>query len=57
MHITRTILKIALKSWTKLSDDRLLNLLASDAPPPESPYKCKKVETNSTQAQKKLLFL
>jgi len=27
-------------------------LLASDAPPPESPYKCKKVETNSTQAHR-----
>jgi len=29
-------MKIALKRWTKQSDDRLLNLLASEAPPPES---------------------
>jgi hypothetical protein len=28
-------MKIALKRWTKQSDDRLLNLLASEAPPPE----------------------
>lgn len=35
-QITCTIMKIALRSCTKQSDDRLLNLLARDAPPPES---------------------
>lgn len=34
--ITRTIMKIALKSLTKLSDERLLNLLAREAPVPAS---------------------
>lgn len=34
-QITCTIMKIALRSCTKQSDDRLLNLLARDAPPPK----------------------
>jgi hypothetical protein len=38
------MLKIALKSSTKFSDDKLLNLLASDKPPPESLRSVKKGE-------------
>jgi hypothetical protein len=38
------MLKIALKSSTKFSDDKLLNLLASDKPPPESPISVRKGE-------------
>lgn len=42
LYITCTMLKIALKSSTKFSDDKLLSLLASDKPPPESPISVRK---------------
>lgn len=35
-YITCTILKISSKSFTKLSGDRLFNLLPTDEPPPET---------------------
>lgn len=54
VQITCTIMKIALRSCTKQSDDRLLNLLARDDPPPESLLiiKRKKIE----QRTKNTLF-
>lgn len=41
-------MKIAPKRWTKQSDDRLLNLLASEAPPPESLFNNKKLKAEKS---------
>ena len=47
------MLKIALKSSTKFSDDKLLNLLASDKPPPESLISVKKRREKGTEKHSK----